>query len=173
MTYANGVFSTENSYVYAVLCQDGEGSPLYIKFGHSDHIHDRMRAVGQGSPIPAKWFAFIRVPYHKKRPLEKQLHWQFRSRKVRGEWFKFDALRPEDKREFNDGCREAFITAIGKGGAWTKVSIEALDAEAKRRQAAYLQAKRANFITAGDRKKASKKAWRELKSYGMTGPKYS
>lgn len=149
-----------------MLCQDGSG-PLYVKFGRTDHLYGRMRQVGQGSPIPAKWFAFIKVPFHKKGPLEKHLHCYFKDRKVRGEWFKFDANSDADKREFNDGCRDCFQAVMFKPGTWTKVSVAALDAEAKKRQQNYFRVKKQGIVTSADRDRARQKAWKELSSYGL------
>lgn len=157
-------FSSEIYYVYAVLCRDGTG-PLYVKFGHTIRLHERLRAVAQGSPIPAKWFAFIQVPgLFRQRALERDLHKHFSDRKVKGEWFRFDADCPEDRRAFNDGCAIQIAVRVGPGRFWEKVSVAKLDEWAKERQMAYLRA--VNGKGKG-RKAREKAARRELAKYGI------
>lgn len=116
-------------YVYAVLCQDGEG-PLYVKFGYSGDIYRRLREINQGSPIPARYFAIIEVSNRNDAlDLEKGLHKVFDGRKSRGEWFRFDSKAEEDKAEFNEGCRWCFsqYRTVADQRSWTKVSVKALD----------------------------------------------
>lgn len=145
----------EDHYVYAVLCRDGDG-PLYVKFGQTGDIAKRLRAVAQGSPIPAKWFATLKLPLYKKKATERALHQAFKKRKVKGEWFKFDATSEADKREFNDVSRQVFRQVLEKDCCWEKISVEALDAHARARQAAY----RATMTTSKVKMQIRHERWR-------------
>lgn len=114
-------------YVYGVLCQDDEDSALYVKFGKSYNLRNRFRGIRQGTPIPTRYFTFIEVNDDQiQGDLEKALHERFAERRVMGEWFRFDAANPDDKREFNDGCTEVFILYLGIRSKWEKISCKSL-----------------------------------------------
>ena len=114
-------------YVYGVLCQDQEDSPLYVKFGKSYNLRSRLSAIRHSTPLPTRYFTFIEVNDDQVQgDLEKALHRRFAERRVQGEWFRFDPSSPEDKREFNEGCLEMFILHVGVGSKWQKVSSKSL-----------------------------------------------
>ena len=133
----NGLYP--GHFVYAVLCQDGDDGPLYIKFGRTHRLHTRLNEVAQGSPIPAKWLAFVEVPEFKVKAVEKALHMRFALRKTRGEWFKFDAKSKDDVREFNDGSNEVFRTTLKNPAGWNKVKASSLASYSKHKQSVYLK----------------------------------
>lgn len=146
-------------HVYAMLCQDG-GGPLYVKFGRTRDLDRRLSALRTGSPIPAKYFAFVetRAAYQQIQ-VEKGLHHVFAGRKTNGEWFRFDASSPSDKDYFNNGCVEVFLAFLGPGRSWEKISISQFDRIRKRQKAAYLNSR-------GRRKADAKRAaWKELENY--------
>lgn len=132
----------EAHYVYAMFCQDGDG-PGYIKFGRSRQIGRRFGALRTACPIPVRMFAFVSIGIEEKRArkVENALHRAFKSRRTMGEWFRFDYTSAADKREFNDRTR-VVLAGYGIDEWWTSVSAKALDAEAKRKQAARLEIKR-------------------------------
>ena len=154
-------------YVYAMLCQDGDG-PLYVKFGRSRKIGDRLSTLRTASPIPAKYFAVVQVPGAKLQGnLEKALHRHFADRRITGEWFKFDSASADDKRAFNDGCALQIAKYIGAGHYWEKLSVAALDEYAAERKAAFCRAmKNKKFAAKMRAQNASKAAWCELDRYG-------
>lgn len=154
-------------FVYSMLCQDGCG-PLYVKFGITRRLHNRLCELRQGSPIPAKYFAYIEVKNRNiQRETEKALHKEFAGRRVRGEWFKFDSKSEADRRSYNDGCARAFAVCIRDGRYWDRVSVQALEKYAHERRAAFMKSKERRKIQARDKLLLEKKrAWRELDNYG-------
>lgn len=123
-------------YVYAMFCQDRDG-PGYVKFGRSRQIGKRFGSLRTACPIPVQMFAFVEIGIDEKRAssVETALHRAFADRRTMGEWFRFDYTSADDKREFNDRTR-VVLTGYGIGDWWSSVSVRALDAEAKRKQAA-------------------------------------
>jgi len=157
-------------FVYAMLCRDGNG-PGYVKFGLSGNIGGRLSALRTTCPIPARYFAISEIGGNKKqaRRVEKALHERFKDRKSSGEWFRFDFDRETDKREFNDGSLHAFQSILGgKFNWWTKISVAALDAEAERAKAAFMNnACRQRLIQNEKRKRMGRAAQKELSQYGV------
>jgi len=152
-------------FVYAMLCQDGDG-PLYVKFGRSRNITKRLSQLRTSCPIPAKFFAVVQVVTESQQGhLERGLHAQFKKRRTTGEWFKFDSNSKDDKRAFNDGCLIQFVACLGSGYKWEKISIKALNRYNKERRRIYYKNKK--FIDALHFAELNKKsAWKELDSYG-------
>lgn len=155
-------------HVYCVLCQD-KGGPLYVKFGHSRRIWNRMLEVRSASPIPAKWFGYVRSRGEEKaRKLEKRLHANFAHRKTRGEWFRFDAKCPKDKKEFNDGCREAIFHTLGDPDKiwWEKARVADVDSVSKWRAKAMQDPEKIVCFAAPPDKGglSRRRAWKELGS---------
>lgn len=161
-------FEKTTYFVYAMLCRDGNG-PLYVKFGRSRKIGERLTALRTGSPIPAKWFAIIETPGRMTQAVvEKALHAEFKDRRTTGEWFRFESDSEEEKRAFNDGCAKVFTIELGQGHNWQKLSVSALDAYAAGRRRAYFLSKNRKKIDARHRAKLQReKAWKELDSYGQ------
>ncbi len=159
---------TKAYYVYAVLCQDGEG-PGYIKIGYSGNIGSRLSGIKSNSPIPAKYFCTVEIGSNKNKAMavESALLKQFEGRNTTGEWFRFDFNNPEDKRDFNEGCRRVFAYEIGPDYEWwTKISVEEYEKYVKERTHAFLNSKNRNKIV----KKQSRmieyrKRWLEYNSY--------
>lgn len=158
---------TNRSYVYALLCQDGDG-PGYVKFGRSDRIGQRLSALRTSCPIPARYFAIMDVgclPVAKR--VEKALHIQFKDRRIKGEWFRFDFKNLDDKKEFNYGCGLVFAAHIKPPFEWTKISVKELDEYNKARQAMFLQSKNSNKAIAREKYRAKQRAaHKELAAYG-------
>lgn len=153
-------------HVYAMLCQDADG-PGYIKFGYSTRIGERLSQLRTGCPIPAQYFAVVELSHqHVMKTLERMLHRIFADRRVTGEWFRFDFDSEEDKRVFNDGCLAAFKACSETPIWWTKISISALDEEARRQQRAFLKSAEAKKAKrARERASAQRRAWKELDKY--------
>lgn len=135
-------------YVYALLCQDGDG-PLYIKFGLSRSITKRMMQLRQGCPVPARYFAIYYVGSEKEyaEQVEAALRSRFANRKIRGEWFRFDAESKEDKRDFNDGCLEAFLACGYYGLQWEKIPVQAVVEYCQRQKNAFLARMKKHNLT--------------------------
>ena len=156
-------------HVYALFCQDEDG-PGYVKFGRSMRIGSRLSQLRTSCPIPARYFAIVDVgPEHKMYMLEDALHRHFSDRRVTGEWYRFDFKSEEDKRAFNDGCRKVFVECLGRNApGWTKMSIAALDREAKARRQDFLKSRhRKKIEQKANREAAQKRAWRELDNFGI------
>lgn len=116
-------------YVYAMLCQDGPSDPLYIKFGKTTRLGQRLMQLNNGCPIPARYFCSIPLRTQAKMDeVEKALHAQFSGRKVKGEWYRFDSKNRADKEEVNTGCRIVFNSLIPPGHQkwWDKVYAESV-----------------------------------------------
>lgn len=117
-------------YVYSLFCQDTGGAG-YVKFGRSRRIDLRISQLRTGCPIPIKMVGLIEV-FSEDRQIrtEKALHAHFKDRRVSGEWFKFNFSSPEDKREFNDGCKKVFVEHLKKRDDqyWSTINVKVLDA---------------------------------------------
>lgn len=130
-------------HVYAVLCHDKSLDTGFVKFGYTSNLSSRLRAVAQGSPIPAKYYAFIETKplQSSAKFVEKALLKKFSNRKTRGEWFAFDFTSKKDKEDFNIGSSECFQYCKRKlvDHWWTKVSVASYDAIQKQKQVAWLR----------------------------------
>ena len=97
---------THAHWVYALMCEGEQGG--FVKIGYSNNPLKRWKAVlREGkAPAPLKRIAVYSPGTERKgRDLEKALHWQFRDRRVFGEWFRFDFRNAQDKIEFQQGCK--------------------------------------------------------------------
>lgn len=140
-------------YVYAMLCQDGDG-PLYVKFGRSCDIERRMTELRHGSPIPGRWFLYVETggPLAQGN-LERGLHKRFKARRTRGEWFRFDAYSEEDKKEFRDGCRIVYSMVTLGELRWKRIHIPSLERKMEQRKNARFHSKSKAQIDALRRRK--------------------
>lgn len=162
ISYFSGV-SKNRYFVYALMCQDGDG-PLYIKFGKTNDPNRRLGELRTGTPIPAIRFAYVEVVGNvTQKHLELGLHKRFADRRTRGEWFRFDAK--EDKDAFNAGCKAEFErNVIGK--YWSQTDVKALEAAQERRRLALLKSPHWQKVVAGrNAARRSKAADKELDSY--------
>lgn len=163
-----GIPEQERHYVYAMLCQDGDG-PGYVKFGHSTRIGQRLSTLRLSCPIPARYFAISHVgPYrHLMFEAEKTLHKAFRNRRITGEWFKFDFSSLEDKREFNDKTNFVLRQICGVHyEGWTRISVKALDEHQRQRRFVLLNGKqRKRVIAKWKRKTLAERNQREMAVY--------
>jgi len=142
-------------YVYALIAHDvGRG---YVKFGMSKAVTQRLSGLKTGCPVPIHYIAVVDVANkHIARNVEASLHKRFEVRNTQGEWFWFDFASLIDKREFNDGCRDVFLTEIGSGHWWTKISVKALEDDERQR--------RINLVRSPHYRKIRRKAIEEAKS---------
>ena len=157
----------ERHYVYAMLCQDG-GGPGYVKFGRSKRIGDRLTALRTGCPIPAKYFAICCVGTEswQAKKIERAFHTLFAERRITGEWFRFDFSSVDDKRDFNVGSFRVFLEFLGPGHTWTKISVAALDEDARRRRQWFMNSKHRKKIESRERYRVrQRQAWRELDTF--------
>jgi hypothetical protein len=154
-------------YIYALLCKDEDG-PGYIKLGMSGNVTQRLTSLRTACPIPAQYIATVKVGYDREKCLkvESYLHREFAERKVkmRGEWFRFNFSEPEDKTEFNRGCKRVFRHFFGVAHPWWDIiSVEALDKHNEERRREFLHSKHRRKIEAKSRYKAQQRAaWKEL-----------
>ncbi len=131
--YKNHV-EQDGCYVYALLCQDESGKG-YMKIGLTTNLANRLSSLKTLIPIDIKYYAFLECfNSEEMRLVEKALHKAFSERKRKGEWFDFDFSKEEDKREFNDTCKEVFLREMRLGASswWDKVSASLLEAHIKK-----------------------------------------
>lgn len=153
----------ESHFVYCAFCQDSAGAG-YVKFGRSKRIGSRLSAIRTTSPLKVLQFAVVQVRDDNAAvDVERALHNRFRDRRHHGEWFLFDFASAVDKRDFNDGSVAVFASAIGAGISWTKINIEALDADREARRQEFLHAKNRKEIERRRRvEEIQRRAAREL-----------
>jgi hypothetical protein len=114
----------DGEFIYMLVCQDQVG-PAYIKFGIANNLRNRIDGLQTGCPIPIQVLGFVEVwtrPEAAK--VERSLHSVFDSRRVTGEWFRFDLEK--DKKEFQDGCRAVFSEHLPDDvlQKWTRLDID-------------------------------------------------
>jgi len=136
--------SLSDSFVYALLCQDRGSDTVYIKFGMSSDVGNRITALRTASPIPARYFCVLRVRNSRMaRRIEKALHMRFADRRSSGEWFRFVLADKTDKKEFNEGCSQVFteFDLYSHSNWWDKISMKRFDEHNKAARAAFLNSK--------------------------------
>lgn len=112
-------------YVYALICEAKKGQSGYVKFGVTINVDSRLSALKCGCPVPIKYVGLIEVDSKEgMRHIEALLHKKFEHRKLHGEWFGFDFLSIEDKKDFNDGCKQVFKDNHFGGITWSKYSFK-------------------------------------------------
>ena len=149
-------------YVYGLLCQD-EGGPLYVKFGRTTDPERRMVQLKQGVPLPARWFLYVRVAGHLTQGnLERGLHKRFKSRRIRGEWFKFDATSEVDKEDFRRGCRIEYAIATTLELRWKRIHVPSFEKKVDERRRKFIFSKSPSQLK---RLKGNKSNQRELEKY--------
>lgn len=127
-------------YVYSLFCIDSGGAG-YVKFGFSRRIDKRLSQIRTSCPIPIEMVGLLEVRIEsRQKAVEKALHKRFSDRKVRGEWFSFDFSSKDDKREFKEGCQEAFapILRACDDQYWSTIDVSVIDAIAEKRKKHYL-----------------------------------
>ena len=165
--YFPTVVNSPSYYVYALLCQDNDG-PGYVKLGMSGNVTQRLTSLRSSCPIPAKYIATVKIGHNREKCLkvEGYLHREFAERKIkmRGEWFRFNFSDPDDKKEFNRGCKRVLRHFFGVAHPWWDIiSVGALDEYNEQRRNEFLHSKHRKKIEAKARYKTQQRAaWREL-----------
>lgn len=117
---ASGVL--EGWFVYCAFTATEHG---LVKIGISEVPQNRLAEIHHNSPFPIKRAVWSFVGRkNKTRELERSLHYAFRHRNTRGEWFKFDYSKPDDKAEFNTIMKACFIRQTGKAPDWKECNEE-------------------------------------------------
>lgn len=126
----------EPQYVYAMFCElEGIGC---VKVGITKNPAKRLGQLKTSCPLPIGMFAVINTGRSRRiaRYCERELHRLFVDRSINGEWFRFDFACEDDKREFNDTCRDVFRRVLGDDHGWWKkvqVTTGGPEAETKKR----------------------------------------
>lgn len=123
-------------YVYALMCEDDSGAG-YMKIGRSSRIEARLSTLRTSCPLPLKRIALLEVESaDKSKQVEEALHFRFRHRRQRGEWFGFNFSSEEDKQDFKLGSRTVFCLHLLKWEQqwWTSLDLKAYDAYAAERR---------------------------------------
>lgn len=166
------ILPDDQHFVYAMFCQDVSG-PGYIKFGRSRRIGGRLSQLKSACPVPAKLFAVVDVRGESEaKVLERSLHQHFADRNTQGEWYRFDFSAAEDKRAFNDGCRQVFLHVLTDPGKWwTQISVAALNEYARERQRNLLRNRKLlkKLMHKQFQADRQRRAWKELDAYGRRG----
>lgn len=153
-------------YVYAMMCQDGFG-PLYVKFGRTMNLSQRIIELRVGCPIPLVSLGVLSVKNDAAQDVaEKALHMEFASRNVTGEWFKFDITSDEDRHAFHKGCAKVFAYNLGPGFSWTFIDgKEYLDSIAEKRPKTTTVNRKSRRSSFNQRTIDYRKAEKELADY--------
>jgi len=94
-------------YVYAICCPDG-GNKVYVKFGRSINVAQRLRELKTGCPLQPMVVYSARIGrLSRASQFEKMLHGMFGEKHETGEWFKF---RTWDLEEMAARCKAALAT---------------------------------------------------------------
>lgn len=155
-------------YVYAIMCQDRKGDPLYVKIGRTSDITERLHSLRTGCPIPFRIYAFLDIGHRREKALDVELalHREFAGRKTAGEWFRFDSKSPEDKRAFNDRSKRVLERLLGSRHPWwQKFSASAFDEYLKSKAASVDAEPYKQTINYDRRRRRRQQAWKELDAY--------
>lgn len=124
-------------FVYAACTEDG-----YVKVGISRTPFDRIYQVHCASPSPvraAQWVWVGSLPMG--RQIEREVKKAWERRNTRGEWYRFDYSKPEDKRDFHDTLSAIVEVVTGVAPAWERLKPD----------------KMAEVLRAGDQVEAEKR----------------
>lgn len=79
--------SDGTGYLYLLACRE---APSLIKIGHASNLSQRMKGLQTGTPFELR---FIMIAHCKRaRRVEKALHFRYREKRIRGEWFDMRAV---------------------------------------------------------------------------------
>lgn len=102
-------------FLYVACTAEG-----FVKVGISRVPAERLYDVHCGSPSPIKAIQWVWIGSLKAgRDLEAQIRREWKDRNSRGEWYRFDYSKPEDKREFHDTLA-AVLEVAGVTAPWTR-----------------------------------------------------
>ncbi len=112
--------SIHSVFLYAACTADG-----YVKVGISGAPYERLYQIHCGSPSPVRaaqwvWIGSINLA----RDIEKKIRKEWEARHCRGEWYRFDYSKPEDKRDFHDTLSAVVEVIIGKAPEWERLKPE-------------------------------------------------
>ncbi|WP_414554757.1 GIY-YIG nuclease family protein [Stenotrophomonas forensis] len=104
-------------FVYAACTEDG-----FVKVGISRTPYDRIYQVHCGSPSPVKAAQWVWVGSLKKgREIERRIRKEWDARHCRGEWYRFDYSKGEDKRDFHDTLGAVVEVVTGVAPEWNRL----------------------------------------------------
>ena len=110
----------EETYIYALICRD-ESGPHYVKVGFTRSPEIRLNDLRNSGPIPSLEFRIVALTHEAHAPtVEYAIHRLFASRRSRGEWFRFNLERSEERASLNSGLSLASSEALGP---WTIMDI--------------------------------------------------
>lgn len=126
-------------FVYAACTEAG-----YVKVGISGKPAERIFSVHSGSPSPVRAAQWVWIgSASMARKIESQVKKQWSQRHTRGEWYKFDYSKPEDKRDFHDTLNAIIEVVTKKPPEWTRLNPNGVDTLLKE-QVEQLQVRRNN-----------------------------
>lgn len=128
-------------FVYCAFTATEHG---LVKIGISEVPHNRLADIHHNCPFPIEKAMWSFVGRKKRaRATESAIHKAFRNRNTRGEWFKFDYTKEEDKREFHDMMNACFVAQTKDKPQWklcTPEEVKKMLAEKARRYRAAIGA---------------------------------
>jgi len=109
-----------NEWVYAMFCEAPSSPVGWVKIGITENILGRIGSIKHGTPFPINMIALVGCTEDgpPAARVEQRLHERFALRRCNGEWFQFNFSDSDDKRDFNDGCREVFRELWGENYPW-------------------------------------------------------
>lgn len=128
----------EGWFVYCAFTATEHG---LVKIGISEVPHKRLAEIHQNCPFPierAMWSFVGRK--NKARATERAIHGVFHHRQTRGEWFRFDYTKQEDKREFHDRLNSCFLAQTKDKPQWKQCTVEEVKAMLAERAKRFRQA---------------------------------
>jgi len=110
----------EAVFLYAACTADG-----FVKVGISRTPYTRLYTIHCNSPSPVQaaqwaWVGSIELG----RKMERLIRADWESRHTRGEWYRFDYSKIEDKAAFHDTLNAIFEVVAGNKPEWHKLSPE-------------------------------------------------
>jgi hypothetical protein len=129
--------SIHSVFLYAACTADG-----FVKIGISGAPFERLYQIHCGSPSPVRAAQWVWVgSITKAREIERTMRKEWAARHSRGEWYRFDYAKPEDKADFHNTLSAVVEVVTGKAPTWERLKPEKVavmlrqaEADAKRKQ---------------------------------------
>jgi len=120
----------ESWFLYAIFCEIENGVAL-VKIGRATNVYSRMMQLQVGIPYPISVVLFAEIgELHVASDVEKGIHRDFVSRRIRGEWFRFQLSDPVDKEYFHKITKAVVHFYSGMYLQWKKITPNQLAAYA-------------------------------------------
>lgn len=115
-------------FLYAAFTRPAKTDAL-VKIGITKVPLDRLFEIHSTSPFPVEVALWVEVGGNSLvRKLEASIGKALAARNTRGEWFRFDLTKVDDKREFHDVMRAQFQSHTGRPLVWKKSNLDQIRA---------------------------------------------